>query len=506
MKEAKFYNFSRGKVPLFITSRMLSQEQLLGLTYYWLSSNQVSLFYCYIYNQIIVAMIRVITRKWMFISGLYLLNLKKAYNKYAKTLLLQQDGSQFALHKLLSSAHENVPYYRENLPKFENNANLINTFKELKFVTQKSQIKNSISEFINPALVRENNLMSLRSNKFLVFLKFYKKDIIFPMSTGGSSGSPLNFYIGKNRGLKFIMQFIAVAKTIGWKEGEPYMACMQGGMYQQSNLISKLLPFIGTPAFVFREINLKTANIFAAHYTKYRPVILFSSPSFLSEIALLLEETKIKLPGKIKGIMCIGEMLLDSQRKIIESYFNARVFNIYASNEMGTIAVECKEHNGLHILESSVFLENDADLNILGTAFDSECQPFIKYNIGDIGKIQFEECACGIKGNKIIDLRGRIEEYIIDKNDNRIHASYLRQLLINTNHLYENTVVNGQFVQKKDRDIHFRLQLNSDKYTQQVIEHVKREIKLICNLDSYGNSTISLAPATGKFRFFYREN
>ena len=284
------------------------------------------------------------------------------------------------------------------------------------------------------------------------------------------------------------------------------MACMQGGMYQQSNLISKILPFIGTPAFVFREINLQTAIVFAAHFKKHRPVILFSSPSFLSEIACLLETKKIKLPGKLKGIMCIGEMLMDSQRKIIESCFETRVYNIYASNEMGTMAVECNEHNGLHILETSVFLENDADLNIIATAYESECQPFIKYNTGDIGKIEYQECLCGIKGKKITDLKGRIEEYIIDKNENKIHASYLRQMIINTNQLYHDAIINGQFFQKKDGTLHYKLQLNSEHNAQQIIQHIGREIKLLCNLDSFGSTTVSVVPASGKFRFFYREN
>jgi phenylacetate-CoA ligase len=220
----------------------------------------------------------------------------------------------------------------------------------------------------------------------------------------------------------------------------------------------------------------------------------------------LLETNKIKLPGILKGIMCIGEMLMDSHRKIIESYFETRVYNIYASNEMGTMAVECKEHNGLHVLEASVFLENDAEMNIIATAYDSECLPFIKYNTADIGKIEYTECLCGVKGKKITDLKGRIEEYIIDYKGNRIHASYLRQILINTNHLYNDAIINGQFLQKKDGTLQFKLQLKSEHNAHNIIKHIRHELKLLCNLDSSGTITVSVVPASGKFRFFYREN
>lgn len=451
-------------------------------------------------------MIKYKISRFKFFFAIRLLKLNKIYNKYGNSVLFQQERIQLDLKNLISSARKNVPYYRENLPEIENAENLVKAFGEMDFLTQKSQLKKNLSAFVDPSLVREDKLLNFKERRFSSLLKLYEDDIVFPMSTGGSTGSPLNFYISKNRGLKFIMQFIAIAKAIGWQEGEPHMACMQGGMYQQSNLVSKLLPFIGTPAFVYREINLQMANVFATHFINYRPVILFSSPSFLSELACLLEMQSIKLPSKLKGIMCIGEMLMDSQRKIIESYFEAPVYNIYASNEMGTMAVECNEHNGLHILEASVFLENDAEMNIIATAFDSECLPFIKYNTGDIGKIEFQECLCGIRGKKIIDLKGRIEEYIIDYKGNRIHASYLRQMLINTNHLYADAIINGQFLQKKDRTLQFKIQLKSENNAQEILKHIRQEIKLLCNLNSYGATTDSVIPASGKFRFFYRED
>lgn len=451
-------------------------------------------------------MIQIQLRRWLFLVVIYVLKLKRAYANYGNTILFHQGESQLKLRNLIRSARKNVTFFRENLPAIEHTDNLIKAFSELKFVTHKSQLKSKLPEFIDPSLVKEDTLMNFRKNKLSEFLKLFNNDIIFSMSTGGSTGAPLNFYISKNRGLKFVMQFFAIAKSIGWNEGEPHMACMQGGMYQQSNLISKLLPFIGTPAFVDREIHLQTAIVFAAHFKKHRPVILFSSPSFLSEIACLLEANSIKLPGKLKGIMCIGEMLMDGQRKIIESFFETRVYNIYASNEMGTMAVECHKHNGLHVLEASVFLENDDDFNIIATAFDSECLPFIKYKTGDIGKIEYQACSCGITGKKITDLKGRIEEYIIDKNENRIHASYLRQLLIRTNQLYNDVIINGQFFQKKNGAIHYKLQLQSEHHAQQIIQHIGQEIQFLCNLDSYGSTTVSVVPASGKFRFFYRED
>lgn len=450
-------------------------------------------------------MIKVKLKKWLFFLVLYFLKLKGAYKKYGNQVLFERDNIQGELKTLIESARKNVLYYKENFPAIENDKNLLKSFAELDFSTHKSQLKKNVSGFINPSFVSEEKILNFKQKKLSAFFGLYKNDIVFPMSTGGSTGSPLNFYMAKNRGLKFIFQFFAIAKMVGWKEGEPHMVCMQGGMYQQSNLISRILPLIGTPAFVFKEINAQTALVFTEHFNKYRPVFLFSSPSFLAEMANQLETKNIKLRTQLKGIMCIGEMLMASQRTIIERFFEVKIFNIYASNEMGTIAVECAEHNGLHILEGSVLLENDVHTNIIATAFGSECLPFIKYNTGDVGKIEYQECLCGIKGKKITDLQGRIEEYIIDKNENRIHASYLRQLLINTNLLYKDAIISGQFVQKFDGTIDFKVQLNSEKDAIQIINHMKQEILLLCGLEASGSIAKSLVPDKGKFRFFYRE-
>jgi phenylacetate-CoA ligase len=431
--------------------------------------------------------------------------INKEYNLYGRNVLFSGER-EIMLKKLLKTARKNVPYVKTHLPEVEQNENLLKNFNNLNFETQKLQLKNDLSKFLDPSIIRRDKVVDFKQKNILTLIKLFKKDIVFPMSTGGSTGAPLNFYIDKNRGLKFLMQLMAIAKYIGWVEGETFMACMQGGMYQQSNFVTNLLRWIGSPSFVYKELNIEIANIFKYQIEKQEPVILMASPSFLSQMSILFEKNGIKYSQKLKGIICIGEMLFEHQRKIIERCFETKIYNTYASNEIGVIAVECNEHQGLHILEGSVFLENDSNLNILATAYDSYCLPFIKYQTGDVGQIVYQECLCGIKGNKIINLKGRVEEYLINNRGEHIHASYLRQLLINANHKFDDVIVNGKFYQKKGESIHYEIQIKHNKFGEEIIIYLRNEIWRQFELDSRGKITNSIVPEIGKFRFFYRED
>jgi hypothetical protein len=145
-------------------------------------------------------MIQVKLRRFMFFFAIYMLKLKKAYHRYGNTVLFQQNGIQSDLKKLIGSTREHLPHYPDNLPAIENAENLVKAFSELDFVTQKSQLKKNLSAFIDPSLVSEDKLLNFRQQSVSTLFKLYADDVIFPMSTGGSTGSPLNFYISKNRG------------------------------------------------------------------------------------------------------------------------------------------------------------------------------------------------------------------------------------------------------------------------------------------------------------------
>src|SRR3990167_7585343 len=72
--------------------------------------------------------------------------------------------------------------------------------------------------------------------------------------------------------------------------------------------------------------------------------ILWIFPTFLTLLAPHF--AKINAPP-LKAIISAGEQLSDNIRKATERIFNAPVFNVYATIDVGFIGQECEAHEGL---------------------------------------------------------------------------------------------------------------------------------------------------------------
>ena len=233
---------------------------------------------------------------------------------------------------------------------------------------------------------------------------------------------------------------------------------------------------------------------------------MFAFPSYLTELIARLKDSNRKVKHQPKFILCAGEMLFDHQRKLIENFFNCKVYQFYGSMEIGFVAAECQCQHGLHVLEDYAFLENDSSGNILATPLDMYYMPLIKYQTKDRGAVTAESCPCGIHGGKVIGiLEGRIEEFLLNSKGEKVYASYLRQLLLEFNERYGNSIIRGQFVQKQNKDLAFSLQLMTDEGNEQLINELVQRLNKDLGVKIYGKIVKELFQEKGKFKFLIRE-
>lgn len=146
----------------------------------------------------------------------------------------------------------------------------------------------------------------------------------------------------------------------------------------------------------------------------FSPVWMIVQPSVL----MLLHEMNCEWLYNLSYIETIGEFLLDSQRSIIESTYNAKVVNNYGTTETSYIAMECP-YGRKHLLEDNVYVEIDAqDCDDVGdivvTNLQNKAMPIIRYRNGDRGRMINEACACGCQSPRIELCDGRIADYIVD--------------------------------------------------------------------------------------------
>lgn len=151
-----------------------------------------------------------------------------------------------------------------------------------------------------------------------------------------------------------------------------------------------------------------------------RPHHLHGYPSGLLAVAQLLEkrEETFHIP-----IICTGAEVLDPiSRREIKAAFRSEVFDLYGCREVGNIAWECSQHEGMHINDDAMIVElldesgnevPDGEAgDVVVTFLDGLDCPFVRYRLRDRAVRKTGECPCGVKFDKLEGVLGRCDERI----------------------------------------------------------------------------------------------
>lgn len=121
------------------------------------------------------------------------------------------------------------------------------------------------------------------------------------------------------------------------------------------------------------------------------------------------------------AILTTGEVLTPEVRNLLESTFHTTVTDIYACNEAGDIAWQCRETLGYHINAENVIVEivrNNRSVaeeetgEVVITNLNRFAMPIIRYKNGDLARLTHQPCPCGCKLPMIAEIIGRAGEDI----------------------------------------------------------------------------------------------
>ncbi len=153
--------------------------------------------------------------------------------------------------------------------------------------------------------------------------------------------------------------------------------------------------------------------------------VLYGYTSWVVEVVRHMEKLQMVLP--IKAVMVAGEHLVPDDRAFIERVLKVPLYTLYASREVGFLGYECEKHK-MHISEDWAVVEvvdengvpvaHGKEGRIVVTVLDNYVMPFIRYELGDVGSIDREPCACG-RTFRTLSFRGRTVE-LIQLEDNRV--------------------------------------------------------------------------------------
>ncbi len=194
-------------------------------------------------------------------------------------------------------------------------------------------------------------------------------------------------------------------------------------------------------------------NQYIKEINRIRPKIILAYVQSINEMAKYIKRKNLKIYKPYSIIVSAG-VLTDEVREFIESIFHCRVYNRYASREIGIISSSCKKSNKLHINMGQQYieilddtenvLEKEERGNIIITNMINYGMPLIRYKIGDRGSISTSQCTCGRGLYQLNNVFGRVVDIFKNDKGELIDGEYFTHLFY-----FQEKVKQFQVVQKK---------------------------------------------------------
>ena len=150
---------------------------------------------------------------------------------------------------------------------------------------------------------------------------------------------------------------------------------------------------------------------------KYEPYLLEGLPLYLYAFAKYLLEKGVT-PPKVGVIKPFGGSLTYHMKKTISEAFDCEVYDTYGCSETGFIACDCDKHEGLHLFMDLYHVDvcrNGKRVapgeigRLYITDLENSAMPWIKYDIGDVGRYFIDDHGCGRKSMRL-QIEGRVQD------------------------------------------------------------------------------------------------
>lgn len=318
------------------------------------------------------------------------------------------------LRRLLSRAQRQSPYYREMFATIGFDA-----ARDVQSVAALQRLP-----LLDKALIRAN-AHRIRAADASGLSRF---------TTGGSSGEPLVFEIGRERishdvaakwrATRWWDVDIGDREMVVW--GSPIELQRQDRLkrWRDRLLRTELLP-----AFAMSEDRL---DDFIARIRARPPRMLFGYPSALAHIARHAQARGAAMDNLgVRVAFVTSERLYPEQRALIGRSFGCPVANGYGGRDAGFIAHQCP-HGGMHITAEDIVVEivdscgqpvpAGASGEIVVTHLATGDFPFIRYRTGDVGALATAPCACGRTLPLLRDIEGRSTDFVVALDGTVMHG------------------------------------------------------------------------------------
>jgi phenylacetate-CoA ligase len=365
------------------------------------------------------------------------------------------------LKALLKHAYENVPYYHRSFKNENFHPADIKCLEDLRRV---------------PILKKS----AIRKESDKIMVKNIPKSKMESWSTSGTTATPVRFCRSKEdiswsvgaelRGYSWAGYEVGDKLALIWRIHPEYIRSFT---FKPKSFLNR------TKILDVNHLSEKNMVSFAKKMYRFKPDFIRGYSSSVNIFAtFMLQNANLKISPR--AIFTTSQTLLPHYRKAIEEAFNCKVYDYYASNEVSHIAAQCGQHEGLHIHEENIIVEivdNDEPVSpgeegrVLLTNLHSYAMPFIRYDVGDLGKIFRETCSCG-RELSLLKPIGRTYEYFVNRDGS---FTYLRDLQI----VFEDLPIKDfQVIQESYDEIIIKI-VTRPGYSKTHTDFILKRIKLL---------------------------
>lgn len=265
----------------------------------------------------------------------------------------------------------------------------------------------------------------------------------FVHATGGSTGEPTRFYATResyewrtavaDRGYSWAGAEEGRKSYYVWGSPIKPLPVLRRLKVDLEHMIQRRRYF---DSFLFNEARKRSC---CHEINRFQPGALVGYAGNLVDLALYVRAHAGVLRWKAHSLVTGAEGLQPGQRELLEETLADEVFMSYGSREFMLIGMECPQHLGYHVSADNLFVEVVDESGqpvvpgqtgrILVTDLRNEANPFVRYEIGDLGAWASESCSCGLPFPLLSRVEGRIQEALLAADGARMTALFIPHLM-----------------------------------------------------------------------------
>lgn len=343
---------------------------------------------------------------------------------------------------LLRHAYDQVPFHRQRLDEAAIQPDQIKRFEDLKRlpITTKDQIQRNFPDRVTAQNSDRNDwqYVSTRgtANRLMAIHDFRKRDMV-------RASAVRALYLSGGYQVGYVSAEIPpdICNIVCGDEGQtdegvlPHLWRMtRKRQWRDDQAVSSLRGLIER-RWVFRRRTYQPfgpqgSTIPEDQMQRYidqlrrdRPYVLKALPTYLYEIALSVQHQGLE-PLPVRVVKPMGSSVSPAMKQAIERSFTGQYREDYGSAEFGDMACDCDARDGLHVFSDLFLIEVVRDGRpvapgqigkILITDLSNRAMPFLRYEIGDVGRLETSPCTCGRAAGRLY-VDGRLQDTIVTDN------------------------------------------------------------------------------------------